>query len=72
MTDWRNFLNEKESAPSRKKPFKPGCKRNKIGRNRLGPCSFTEKDECKFCKRPRKKTLRLDPLTSTIIVEYYE
>lgn len=73
MTDWRNYLTDKEVVPTTKRKQKgPGCKRNKINKNRYGPCSFNSQDECIFCKRPRKKVLRLDPTTNTITVEYYE
>jgi len=73
MKDWQNYLPDKEPNFTKKKKNKgPGCKRNKIGKNRYGYCSFNEKDECIYCKRPRRKVLRMDPVTNTIIIEYFE
>ena len=73
MTDWTNYLIDKENPPTKSKKRRgPGCKRNKINKDRYGPCSFNSNDECIYCKRPRRKTLRLDPTTNTISIEYYE
>ena len=73
MTDWRNYITASEdTAPKKKKPKGPGCKRNKINKNRFGPCIFNENDECKNCHRPRRKITRLDPATGTITREYLE
>ena len=73
MTDWQKYLNDKEPSPVKKKKRKgPGCKRNKISNNRFGSCLFNDKDECVYCHRPRRKVLRMDPSTNTILVEYLE
>jgi len=73
MKDWQNYLTDKEPGVTKKKRKKgPGCKRNKIGKNRYGNCLFNEKDECTYCHRPRRKVLRMDSVTSAIIVEYLE
>jgi hypothetical protein len=72
MTDWNSYLDEKEPSTQRKKRKGPGCKRNKIGKNRLGFCNFLKDDTCEYCKRPRKKVLRLDPKTNLVITEYLE
>jgi hypothetical protein len=72
MTDWRDYLNDRESSSFKKKKTRPGCKRNKISKTRNGPCSFNENDDCIFCKRPRKKEHRFDPTTNTVVVHYFE
>lgn len=73
MTDWRNYLADKEPTFSkRKRRSATECKRNKINKKRFGSCKFNENDECCFCHRPRRKVLRLDATTNTVIVEYLE
>lgn len=73
MTDWTKYITSNdEQAPKRKKPKGSGCKRNKINKNRFGPCIFNEKDECVNCHRPRRKIVKLDPKTGNLIREYLE
>lgn len=71
MTDWREYLNIKEDGQVKKKKG-PGCKRNKISKNRFGPCLFNDNDECINCHRPRRKITKFDPVTNTIVREYLE
>jgi hypothetical protein len=73
MTDWKNYLIDSESNQVKKKRKKgPGCKRNKINKNRYGSCIFNEQEECMFCKRPRRKIVKLNPLTNKIETHYLE
>lgn len=73
MTEWHKYLTDKDqSFTKKKKRSKFECKRNKISGNRYGSCEFNENDECRFCHRPRRKTLRLDTTTNTVIIEYFE
>ena len=73
MTDWNSYIDEKEQTPSQHKKRKgPGCKRNKISKNRLGFCNFLKEGTCMYCGRPRKKVLRLDPKTNLVVTEYLE
>ena len=71
MTDWKIFLEDKDSSFKKKRRVS-GCKRNRISKTRNGPCSFNDADECIYCKRPRKKEHRFDPKTNTVIVHYFE
>lgn len=73
MSDWKDYLTDSDTKPLfKRKKQGPGCKRNRISKNRFGPCSFNENDICEHCSRPRRKELRLDPNTNTIIVHYFE
>lgn len=72
MTDWQSYINEKEPEFKRKKSKGPGCKKNKINKQRFGPCIFSEQEECIYCKRPRRKEVRLDSKTNKVITTYLE
>jgi len=73
MADWKKYLADKEPVIfKKKKTTGPGCKRNKIGKNRLGTCSFNDKDTCIYCSRPRRKETRFDIKTNTLTVKYFE
>lgn len=73
MKDWSRYLDEKEQPSGQRKRKKgPGCKKNKIGKNRLGFCNFLQDETCMYCGRPRKKILRLDPKTNLVVTEYLE
>lgn len=73
MTDWRNYLNEAENKSSfKKKKTSGGCKRNRITKNKNGPCVFDERNLCMYCKRPRRHETRLDPKTGNITTQYFE
>lgn len=72
MSDWTKYLGDTDQKINKKKYKGPGCKRNKISKNRLGPCIFTEQDECKFCKRPRKKEVRYDAISNCTKTIYLE
>lgn len=73
MTDWTQYLNDKETSFSFKRKKKiQGCKRNRVSKSRYGSCFFNENDQCIHCKRPRKKEHRFDPTTNTIVIHYFE
>ncbi len=72
MTDWTQYLNDREPSSFKKKKTIRGCKRNKLGKNKYGSCLFSEQDECIYCKRPRRKENRFDPTTNTIVIHYFE
>ena len=72
MTDWREYLNDREPSSFKRKKDKGGCKRNKISKTRNGPCSFNSEDSCIYCKRPRRKEHRFDPIANTVVVHYFE
>jgi hypothetical protein len=72
MTNWTQYLSDKDTTSFKKKKRVSGCKRNRISKTRNGPCIFNEQEECRFCKRPRRKEYRFDPTTNTVIVHYFE